>query len=109
MKPESLGQTARYWVGQDKQGRYMWKRPGKKLSLIQGRDHDGRIREVLQESSHPSMYNVYDYVIYSKRKRKLRCCELPALYLLMLDYVFRDYSLFASPDFPLLVIYFFAG
>ncbi len=60
MKHELLEQTARYWVGQDKQGRYMWKRAGKKFSLTRGRDHEGRIREVLQENSCESMYKVYD-------------------------------------------------
>jgi hypothetical protein len=90
---ELLGQTTRYWVGQDKQGRYMWKRAGKRFSLTRGRGHDGCIREVLQESSRSSMYNVYDSVIYAKREKKLRCCEFSALYLLMIDYVAHDYSL----------------
>ncbi len=38
------------------------------------------------------MYKVYDNIICAKKKRKLRCCELPALYLLMLNYVVRDQS-----------------
>jgi hypothetical protein len=69
----------------------MRKRAGMKLSLIRGPDHDRRIREVLQESNRSSVYKVYDNVIYAKKKRKLRCCELPALYLLMLYYVVCDY------------------
>jgi hypothetical protein len=81
MKIESLGQTARYWVGQDKQERYMWKRTGKRFSLTRARGHDGRIREVLQEDSCSIMYKVYDYVIYVTERRKPRCCELPAVYI----------------------------
>jgi hypothetical protein len=33
VKHESLEQTARYWVGQDKQGRYMRERISKRFSL----------------------------------------------------------------------------
>ncbi len=66
-------------MGQDKQGRYMWKRAGKKFSLTRGQGQDGRIREVLQENSPSSMYKVYDYVTCVKESRKLRCCVLPAL------------------------------
>ncbi len=51
MKHESMEQTARYWVGQDKQERYMWKGTLKRFSLTQERGHDGRIREVLQEDA----------------------------------------------------------
>jgi hypothetical protein len=65
--------------GQDKQGRYMWKRPGKRFSLTQERGHDGRISEVLQEDSHSSMYKVHDYIIVLGR-RKLNCHELSAVY-----------------------------
>jgi hypothetical protein len=50
--------------------------------------HDKRIREVLQESSHSSMYKVYDNVIFVRKEKKLRCCELPALYSLVPDYFF---------------------
>ncbi len=69
MKLESLGQTARYWVGEDKQERYMWKRAGKRFSLTRGRGYDGRIREVLQESSRSSTYKVYANVICKKEKK----------------------------------------
>jgi hypothetical protein len=69
VKHELLGQTARYWVGQDKQGRYMWKRAGGRFSLTRGQGHDGRIREVLQDGSHSSMYKVYDNVIYAEEKK----------------------------------------
>jgi hypothetical protein len=96
VKHESLGQTARYWVGQGKQGRYIWKRNGKRFSLTRGRGHDGRIREVLQESSCSSMYKVYDNVIYMRKKEKLRCCELPALYSLVPDYCIYDHLIFAN-------------
>jgi hypothetical protein len=78
VKHKSLGQTARYWVGQDKQGKYMWKRAGKRFILTQGQDHDRRIREVRPESGCSNMYKVYDNVICAKEKKKLRCCELPA-------------------------------
>ncbi len=101
MKHKALEQTVRYWVGQNKQGRYMLKRAGKRFSLTRGRGHDRRIHEVLQESSHSSMYKVYDNVINAKKKGKLRCCKL-----LMLDYVVRDYSLSTLPDFSLLIVYF---
>ncbi len=70
MKHESLEQTARYWVGQDKQGRYMWNRAGKRFSLARGRGHGRRIREVLQEDSRSSMYKVYDNVTYAKMKKE---------------------------------------
>jgi hypothetical protein len=92
VKHESLGQTERYWVGQDKQGRYMWKRAGKRFSLTRGRGQDGRIREVLQESSHSSMYKVYNNIIYVEKRRTLRCCVLPALCSLMPDNFIRNYS-----------------
>ncbi len=68
MKNELLEQTARYWVGQDKQRRYIWKRDGKRLNLTRGRGQDGHIREVLHESSRSSMYKVYDNVICMKKK-----------------------------------------
>jgi hypothetical protein len=79
VKHESLGQTARYWVGQDKQGRYMWKKTGKRFSLTRGRGHDGHIHEVLQEDNRSSMYKVYDYVIHVREKERPRCRELPAV------------------------------
>ncbi len=107
MKHESLGQTARYWVGQDKQGRHIWKRAGNRFSLTRGRGHDGHIRQELQESSHSSMSKVYDNIIYAKKKRKLRHCELLAIYLLMLDYVVRDYLLLTFSGFFLTDCLFF--
>ncbi len=68
MKYESLEQTARYWVGQDKQGRYMRRRTSRRFSLTPERGHEGRIREVLQEDSRSSMYKVYDYIVYVKEE-----------------------------------------
>ncbi len=106
MKHESLGQTGRYWVGQDKQGRYMWKRAGKRFSLIRGRDHDRHFCEVLQESSRSTMYKVYNNVIMLKEKKKLTRCESPAFCLLILDYVVVDHLLIALPYFLLLIVYF---
>ncbi len=49
VKHELLEQTAKYWVGQHKQGRYMWKRTSKRFSLAWGQGHDGRIREVCKK------------------------------------------------------------
>ncbi len=57
-------------MGQDKQGRYMWKRAGKEFSLARGQGHDGCIREVLQEDSRSSMYKVYDNVTYAGKKKE---------------------------------------
>ncbi len=76
MKHESLEQTARYWVSQDKQERYMWKGTGKRFSLTRERGHDGRIRKVVQEDSFSSMYNAYDYMIVSGKN----CHQLSAVY-----------------------------
>ncbi len=76
VKYESLEQTARYWVDQDKQERYMWKRAGKRFSLTLERGHEGRIREVLQEDSHSSMYKVYDCIIMPEEN----CHELSMVY-----------------------------
>ncbi len=70
MKHESLGQISRYWVGQDKQGRYLWKRAGKRFSLTRGRGQDGLIREMLQESSCSSIHKVYCNVMYVKKGKK---------------------------------------
>ncbi len=41
--------TARYWVGQNIQEGYLWKRASKRFSIILDWGHAGRIREVLQE------------------------------------------------------------
>ncbi len=87
----------------------MWKRAGKRFSLTQGRGHDGRIREVLQESSRSSMYKVYDYVIHERKKKKLSCCELPALYSLVPDYFVHDHFYLLLTEFFLLIVYFSAG
>ncbi len=55
-KCEPLEQTARYWVGQSKQ-EYTWgKRTSKRYSLTLDQDHEGRIREVLQEDGCSGMY-----------------------------------------------------
>ncbi len=64
-----MKQTARNWVGQDKQGRYMWKRTSKRFSLMRGQGHDGRICEVPQEDSPSSMYKGYDNVICIEEKK----------------------------------------
>jgi hypothetical protein len=105
VKHESLEQTARYWVGQDKQERYMWKRTGKKLSLTQERGPEGRIREVLQEDSRSSMYKVYDCMIVSGKLLGVVCSISP-----MLDYVARDYSCLYFRIFTILIgVHFSAG
>ncbi len=36
MKQESSEQTARYWVGQDKQEKYKWKKAGKRAEGLGG-------------------------------------------------------------------------
>ncbi len=59
MTHESLEQTARYWVGQDKQERYIWKGTSKRLSLTRERGHDGRIHEVPQEDSRSSLMTTW--------------------------------------------------
>jgi hypothetical protein len=69
VKHEPVGQTGRYWVGQDKQEWYMWKRANKRFSLTRGRGHDKRIREVLQEESRSSMYRIYDDITYVEQEK----------------------------------------
>jgi hypothetical protein len=81
VKHEALEQTARYWVGQDKQGRNMWKRIGEGLSLTRGRGQDGRIREVLQESSRSSMHKVYNIVTVLDLVSQVRNVVLMNVYL----------------------------
>jgi hypothetical protein len=66
VKHETLEQTARYWVGQDKQGRYMCKVAGKRFTL----GHAEHIHEVLQEDSRSNIYKVYDSVTYAKKKKE---------------------------------------
>jgi hypothetical protein len=44
-----------------------------------------------------------------KEKRKQKCHELPALYLLGFDHVILDYSIFIFPNLFLLIVYFSAG
>jgi hypothetical protein len=105
VKHETVGQTARYWVGQDKQEGYMWKRAGMRFSQIRGQGHVRRIREVLQEDSCLSMYRVYDNVTYAKKKRELKCHMLLALYLLTLDPNTHD-CLLSAIILSLLVVYF---
>ncbi len=56
-KCEPLKQTARYWVGQSKQEYTGGKRSSKRFSLTLDRGHKGRIREVIQDDSHSSMYS----------------------------------------------------
>jgi hypothetical protein len=75
VKHESLEQTVRYWVGQDKQRRYLWKKTGKRFSLTRGRV---LIHEVLQKDSYSSMYKVYDYIIVLGRRR-IACRDLSAV------------------------------
>jgi hypothetical protein len=68
VKHESLEKTARYRVGQDKQGRYMTERISKRFSLTREQDHEGRICEVLHEDSCSSIYYIYDNVICVKEE-----------------------------------------
>jgi hypothetical protein len=66
VKHEPLEQTARYWVGQNEQGRHSWKKASKRFSPSLDRGYAGRIREVLQADGHSSMYFtklLYDYII----------------------------------------------
>jgi hypothetical protein len=67
VKHESLEQTARYWVGQDKQEGICGREQAMQSNLRTS--HDRRICELLQESSRSSMYKVYDNVIYAKDKK----------------------------------------
>jgi hypothetical protein len=59
-KYESLKQMARYWVGQSKQDNTWGKRTSKRHSVTLDRDHEGRIRKVLQEYGCSSMYRAVD-------------------------------------------------
>ncbi len=58
VKPDLLEQTARYWVGQGKQGMRLKRRANRRLSLSLDRGHEGRIRKVLQEDGCSSMYEL---------------------------------------------------
>jgi hypothetical protein len=87
----------------------MWKRAGKRLSLIRGRGHDGRIREVLQEDSRSSMYRIYDDIAYAKKKKGTKMSCVACIILLMLDYNIHDCSLFIFFIPSLLIVYFSTG
>ncbi len=63
-----VGTNSKILGGPRQTGRYMWKRAGKRFSLTQRRGHDGRICEVLQESSRSRMYKVYHNINCVKRK-----------------------------------------
>jgi hypothetical protein len=54
VKPDPLGQTARYWMGN--QEIHSEGETRRRLSLSLDRGHEGRIREVLQEDGCSSMY-----------------------------------------------------
>jgi hypothetical protein len=43
------------------------------------------------------------------KEKKTEMLRVACIILLMFDYVLCDYSLFALPDFSLLVVYFSAG
>ncbi len=58
VKLDPLEQTAKYWVGQSKQGIYLGKETNRRLSLSLDWGHEGGIREVLQEDGRSSMYKV---------------------------------------------------
>jgi hypothetical protein len=58
VEPDPLEQTARYWVGQGKQGIYLRRRTKRRLSLSLDQGHEGRIHEVLQGDGCSSMYKV---------------------------------------------------
>jgi hypothetical protein len=63
VKFNPLEQTARYWMGQGKQGMHLERETSRRLSLSLDRCHEGRIREVLQEDSCLSMYELlYNHV-----------------------------------------------
>jgi hypothetical protein len=58
VKPDPLGQTARYWMGQGKQEVHLERKTGRRFSLRLNRGHEERIREVLQEDGCSSMYKL---------------------------------------------------
>ncbi len=47
VKPDTLEQTARYWMGQGKQEANLERETSRRLSLSLDRGHEGRIREML--------------------------------------------------------------
>jgi hypothetical protein len=65
---------------------------------------DGHIREVLQVCT---KYMITQIML--KEKEKLKCHELPALYLLVLDHAILGCSMFIFLDFSLLIVYFSLG
>ncbi len=56
VKPDPLGQTARYWMSHGKQEIHSERETRRRLSLSLDRGHEGRIREVPQEDGRSSMY-----------------------------------------------------
>jgi hypothetical protein len=78
VKPDPLEQTARYWVGQGKQGIHLRRRTNRRLSLSLDRGHEGCIREVLQEDSCSSMY-------------KLQLCVLACMITISFCKTYHDY------------------
>jgi hypothetical protein len=56
VKPDRLGQKARYWMGQSKQEIHLERETRRRLGLRLDRGHEGRICEVLQEDGCSSMY-----------------------------------------------------
>ncbi len=58
VKPDLLGQTARYWMGRGKQEIHLEKETSRRLSLSLDRGHEGHIHEVLQEDGCSSMYKL---------------------------------------------------
>jgi hypothetical protein len=58
VKPDPLEQTARYWMGQGKQGIHLERETSRRLSLSLDRGHEGRICQVLQGDGCSSMYEL---------------------------------------------------
>jgi hypothetical protein len=56
VKPDPLGQTARYWMGHSNQEIHSEGETRRRLSLSLDQGHEGHIREVLQEDGCSSMY-----------------------------------------------------
>ncbi len=56
---DPLEQTARYWMGQDKQEPHLERETSRRLSLSLDQGHEGHIREVLREDGCSSMYKLY--------------------------------------------------
>jgi hypothetical protein len=56
VKPNPLGQTARYWMSHGKQEIHSERETRRRLSPNLDRGNEGRIPEVLQEDGCSSMY-----------------------------------------------------